>query len=179
VKASRRDFFKVGLLGSAVLLIGSSLSAFSLVKSRVSSLQNLDFLTSADTEVLLALAPIMLKINYPGLLGKEAAQRLSLIIDQQITSLDEHSQKQLRQLFDLLTSSTLRYFAGAPISDWTTASSDQIESFLQDWKNSLFSMKRSGYAALSKLIIMSWYAQSENYSQASYPGPPKIVPTQE
>ncbi len=179
MKTSRRDFLKVGLLGSAVLLVGSSLSAFSVVKSSKNDLHDLSFLTPSDTELLLALAPIILKANYPGILGKKAEQRLLVTIDNQVSSLGQHSQKQLQQLFDLLGSSTLRYFAGAPSSDWSKASTDQIESFLEGWKNSLFTLKRTGYAALCKLLTMSWYTQPENFSQASYPGPPKIVSPQE
>jgi hypothetical protein len=179
VKTSRRNFFKVGLLGSAVLLASSRWSALVLVKSNVNDLQRFDFLNSSDIEVLLALAPVMLKTNYPGKLGKKSEERLLVTIDEQIASLGQHAQKQLRQLFDLLGSSTLRYFAGAQMSDWSVASSDQIESFLQGWENSLFSLKRTGYAALSKLITMSWYIQPENYDQSGYPGPPKIYPSQE
>jgi hypothetical protein len=179
VKTSRRDFLKVGLLGSAVLFAGSSLSAFSLVKSSKNDLQHFSFLNSSDTELLLALAPIILKVNYPGALEKEAEQRLLVAIDKQISSLGQHSQKQLQQLFDLLGSSTLRYFAGAQSSDWSSAPTDQIESFLEGWKNSLFALKRTGYAALCKLITMTWYTQPENFSQSSYPGPPKIYPPQE
>jgi hypothetical protein len=179
VKTSRRDFFKVGLLGSAVLLACSSFSALALVKPKKNNLRDFDFLTLSDTEFLLALAPVVLKANYPTLLRKEAEQRLLLGIDKQITSLGDHSQKQLRELFDLLTLSSLRYFAGVPTTNWPTASSDQIEGFLQGWKSSLFALKRTGYAALVKLITMNWYAQPENYAQSGYQGPPKIIPPQE
>jgi hypothetical protein len=179
VKTSRRYFFKVGLLGSAVLLVGSSLSAFTLVKSGEINSSKLAFLSVSDTELLLALAPIVLKANFPGMLEKEAEYRLLLAIDKQISSLGEHSKKQLQQLFDLLSSSTLRYLAGGPSNDWASASPDQIENFLEGWKNSLFALKRTGYAALCKLITMSWYTQPENYAQASYPGPPKIYPPQD
>jgi hypothetical protein len=179
VDISRRKFFKVSLLGSAVLFVGSSLSTFALARLREDDLPDFDFLNVADAELLLVLAPVMLKANYPGLLGKEADHRLLTAIDKQIFALDEHSQKQLRQLFDLLSSFTLRYLAGAPISDWALASPEQLERFLQGWKTSMFSLKRSGYAALSKLITMGWYIQPENFLQAGYPGPPKIVPPQE
>ena len=176
---SRRDFFKVSLLSSAALLIGSSLSTLVLAQPNNNPLPKFNFLRPSDAEFLLALAPVLLKANYPGILGQKADQRLLFAIDKQIISLSENSRKQLRQLFDLLTSSTLRYLAGAPINDWSTAPSNQIEDFLQGWKTSMFALKRTGYAALGKLLTMSWYAMAENYSQAGYPGPPKIYPPQE
>ncbi len=179
MNTSRRDFFKVSLLGSAALLIGSGLSTLVLAKSSENALANFNFLRPSDAEFLLALAPVILKDNYPGILGLKADHRLLFAIDKQITSLSEHSRKQLRQLFDLLTSSTLRYLAGGPMSDWSKAQSHQKEDFLQGWKTSMFALKRTGYAALSKLFAMSWYAMAENYSQAGYPGPPKIYPPQE
>jgi len=179
LNTSRRDFFKVSLLGSVVLLVGSSVSTLVLAKSNHNVLPDFNFLRPSDAEFLLALAPVMLKANYPGILGRKASQRLLFSIDKQISSLSVHSRKQLRQLFDLLTSSTLRYFAGASINDWSVAPIEQIEGFLQGWKNSMFSLKRTGYSALGRLVIMSWYAQPENNLQAGYPGPPKIYSPQE
>ena len=175
LNTSRRAFFKVSLLGSAVLFIGSSLSTVLLSQSSHSSEQdNFRFLRPVDVAFLLALAPAVLKANFPARLGEKANYRLLIAIDQQVSSLAEHSQQQLRQLFDLLTSSSLRYFTGAPTGDWSTVSTEKIDDFLLGWKNSMFSLKRTGYAALVKLISMSWYSQAENYQQAGYPGPPKI-----
>jgi hypothetical protein len=179
VNTSRRDFFKVSLLGSAALLIGSGFSTLVLAKSNRKPLPKFNFLRPSDAEFLLALAPVILRNNYPGILGLKADQRLLFTIDKQITSLSEHSRNQLRRLFDLLTSSTLRYLAGASINDWSTAPIEQIESFLQGWKNSMFSLKRTGYASLGKLLTISWYAQTDNYQQAGYPGPPKTYPPQD
>ena len=180
LNSSRRDFFKVSLLGSAVLFVGSSLSIALLAKSvNAPVAENYRFLKPSDADFLLALAAVMLKNNYPVTSGNSAKQRLLIGIDQQIMSLGEHSRKQLRQLFDLLTSSTLRYLAGAPINNWSTASSEQVNSFLLGWKNSMFALKRTGYASLAMLITMNWYTQAENYQQAGYPGPPKIIPPQD
>jgi len=179
VNTSRRDFFKVSLLGSAALLVGGGLSNLVLAKSNKNALANFNFLRQTDAMFLLALAPVLLKGNYPGTLGLKADQRLLSAIDKQISSLSEHSRNQLRRLFDLLSSSTLRYLAGASINDWSTAPIEQIESFLQGWKNSMFALKRTGYASLGKLLSISWYAQAENYQQAGYPGPPKVYPPQD
>jgi len=175
VNTSRREFFKISLLGSAVLLLGSSLSTVMLAKpDHASSKQNYSFMRPLDIEFFLALTPAILNINNLEALGEKTQRQFISTIDRQIASLDEHSQKNLRQLFDLLTSSSLRYLAGAPTSRWSTASSEQADSFLLGWKNSMFSLKRTGYTALVKLVTMSWYCQAENYQQTGYPGPPKI-----
>lgn len=168
------------MLGSAVLFVGSSLPTTVVAKNLYSlNDESYQFLRPLDVEFLLALAPAVLKSNYPGKLGKKAQLRLISAIDKQIASLAEHSKNQLRQLFDLLTTSALRYLAGVPTSKWSVASVEQADGFLISWKSSMFSLKRTGYTALVKLITMSWYCQAENYQQAGYPGPPKIYLPQE
>jgi len=180
VNTSRREFFKISILGSAVLLLGSSLSTRILAKPDHASLeQNYSFMRPLDIEFILALAPAILSVNKSGAFTEKVQLQLISTIDRQIASLGEDSQKKLRQLFELLTSSSLRYLAGAPTSRWSTTSAEQADSFLMGWKTSMFSLKRTGYAALVKLVTMSWYCQSENYQQSGYPGPPKIYLPQE
>jgi hypothetical protein len=180
MNTSRRTFFKVTLLGSAVLLLGTSFTSVLAVNSpRSSSAYKYNFLLPLDIELLTALAPAILKKNYTNALDDNAQFRFITTIDKQIAALDQHSKKQLRQLFELLTISSFRFLAGVPKETWPKASINEVDSFLNGWKNSMFSLKRTGYAALVKLVTMSWYCQAENYQQAGYPGPPKIFLPQE
>ncbi len=87
--------------------------------------------------------------------------------------LDVYSQKQLRQLFDVMNMGPVRVIAGGPIDDWLAASADDINTFLISWRDSIIPIKRMGYTSLSKMIVNCWYALPENYAQAGYPGPPK------
>jgi len=180
MNTSRRTFFKVSLLGSAALLIGTSFTSALAVKSPpLSSEKKYKFLRPLDIELLIALAPAILRTSYTGALDNKTSLQFVTTIDKQIAALDQHSKKQLRQLFELLTTSSFRFLAGVPSGTWPRASINEVDSFLNGWKNSMFSLKRTGYAALVKLITMSWYCQAENYQQAGYPGPPKIFLPQE
>lgn len=173
---NRRDFLKVGFIGSTVLATGSAFSIFGKENSFSVIKQGFRFLRDTDIEFLLAVAPVILNSNYPGVLGQNSEERLLNALDELMASLGEFSQKQLSQLFDLMSIAPLRYLAGGPFSGWQNSSEQQINDFLLGWKNSIFSLKRMGYASICKLIAMSWYTQPENFVQAGYPGPPKKYP---
>lgn len=173
---NRRDFLKVGLIGSIVLTTGGVFTVFSKKDSDFVSKQGFHFLREADIDFLLAIAPVILHSNYPGVLGEKSEEVLLKALDELMASLGVFSQKQLSQLFDLMSTAPLRYLAGAPFGHWSNSSEQQINDFLLGWKNSIFSLKRTGYASICKLIAMSWYTQPENFVQAGYPGPPKKYP---
>ena len=176
LNTSRRGLLKAGLLGTMVLIAGGTVATLSFSNRKPASERGFRFLRKQDLVFLSALAPVILKDNYPGSMGAEAEARLLKALDDLMETLGEFSQNQLLQLFDLMSVGPARFVAGGPMSSWPDASSEQIDSFLISWRDSMFSLKRMGYVSLCKLITVSWYSQPENYSQAGYPGPPKKYP---
>jgi len=178
-KINRRDFLKIGALGSLTLAFGSSFHALSIGFSITPPIKGLQFLREKDTEFLLAIATSVLKNNYPGDLGEQATERLLKALDQMMLTFSEFSQQQLMQLFDLMSVTPLRFLAGGPLTTWSKASGQQVDDFLISWQTSSISLKRMGYSSLCKLITMTWYSQPENYHQSGYPGPPKVILTEQ
>jgi len=172
---NRRDFLKIGLIGALTLTVGSSLTTLSSGGYGSQRINGLQFIRQQDAEFILAIAPVILNTNYPGVLGEQAAERLLLLLDKMMQTFSEYSQQQLLQLFDLMSIAPLRYLAGGPFVPWSKASSQQSDNFLTGWQQSSLSLKRMGYSSLCKLITMTWYSQPENYVQSGYPGPPKVI----
>ena len=176
---NRREFLKIGAIGSLTLALGSSFHALSIGYSKPSPVKGLQFLREQDAEFLLAIAPAILKVNYPGFLGEQAAERLLKTLDKMMITFNEFSQQQLLQLFDLMSVAPLRFIAGGPFTAWSKATPQQVADFLTGWQKSSLSLKRMGYSSLCKLITMTWYSQPENYIQSGYPGPPKVIITEQ
>jgi hypothetical protein len=172
---NRRDFLRIGVLGSLTLAVGSSFHALSIGYAELPPLSGRHFLREQDAEFLLAIAPAVLNENYPGSLGDKAAERLIKSLDKMMLTFSQFSQSQLFQLFDLMSVAPLRYFAGGPFVAWSKASRQQVDDYLIGWQQSSLSLKRVGYSSLCKLITMTWYSQPENYIQSGYPGPPKVI----
>ncbi|MDP2229269.1 MAG: hypothetical protein Q8J78_17530, partial [Moraxellaceae bacterium] len=80
-------------------------------------------------------------------------------------------QKQILQLFDLLSMPLTRYSVVGLAQDWGKSSAEEIEAFLDAWSKSRFELLRGGYLALSQLIGMSWYMQPESWVAIGYQPP--------
>lgn len=83
-------------------------------------------------------------------------------------------QKDVLELLGLLSFPVTRGPLTRIWGSWDEASAEQLNSFVQRWRDSRLTMLRLGHQALSQLLLMSWYAQPLAWEAAGYPGPPVI-----
>lgn len=171
----RRNFLKLGLLGSAALttvgitgtLVGCSDSA-SVTNSTWKVLR------AQDRTFFRSVAPVMLDGCLP--VDKAAQTRAieSMVqnIDTAIFNLGPHSQKQMLDLFTLLDMKLTRGMATGVWSTWDKASAEDIDAFLHRWRDSSIGLFRLAYNGLNKLMSATWYGQSASWETVQYPGPP-------
>ena len=171
---ARRSFLELGLAGT-VALSTVSLSAGLVGCHRVeeATAAGFDALRDADLVLMRALMPVILA----GALPNEAALREAQIaevlmrLDYGLQRVGTPTIKELRKLFDLLNFPiTRRLAAGLPVK-WQAASAEQIEAFLQRWRNSSVGAFNAGYRALTKLITVTYYQIPATWPQSGYPGP--------
>ena len=83
-------------------------------------------------------------------------------------------QKEIAELFSLLTlAPTRRLLAGvAPV--WQDAGVAEVSAFLESWRRSRFMLLQSAYAALHDLALGAWYARPERWEAIGYPGSPEV-----
>jgi hypothetical protein len=91
-----------------------------------------------------------------------------------VAGLPPHLQKELGDLFMLLTFAPTRWLVAGVTRSWPEASQDEITAFLQGWRTSWFTLLQSGYHALHELIMASWYARPDSWPALRYPGPPLV-----
>ena len=82
--------------------------------------------------------------------------------------------KQSLQLFDLLSMDITRGPATGVWRSWENASNDDIQGFLQRWKNSRLALFRQGHAALQQAVLLVWYSLPASWAHIGYPGPPRL-----
>ncbi|HVF63476.1 MAG TPA: hypothetical protein VNE58_05745 [Casimicrobiaceae bacterium] len=166
----RRTFLSLGLAGAAAL---STAGWWARVRRSSTPTRGLD----ADARAIVsAIVPAMLD----GALPSEASSTHSAIIDtvshvdRAIAGLPEHARSELSQLFALLAlPPARRAFAGVS-APWTEAGKDEVRAFLDDWRDSRWSLKRSAYDALHQLVMAAWYGNPRAWTGIGYPGPPSI-----
>ncbi len=175
---TRRGFLQLGLMGTATLALGSTVATLTGCATSLKQSSQFKFLTPEDREIFAALVPQVLSKSFPGNLSQEAAmQRVLLSLDDVIHTLQYHNRSQMRMMFDALTVAPLRLVAGASWTRWKDMSPEQVNAFLDNWKNSSISLKNMGHMSLTKLINISWYSQPESFVSTGYPGPPVKIPT--
>lgn len=158
---TRREFLKTGVAGALLLNVAGC--------ARPAQ-------GDGRTVVLKALIPVFLD----GALPPGDATRPELItrtvagVDKAIAGLSLATQKEVGELFDLLSFTPTRMIVAGVWSTWPEASPEAIGKFLESWRNSRFDLLKSGYAALRDLIFSAWYARPDTWTAIGYPGPPKV-----
>jgi hypothetical protein len=182
---NRRSFLKLGVAGSSLLagagLIGSlhGCGSHSVENDTYTSPQSLSFLRQKDAIILSAIAPVVLKGNFPQ--HKDDRQKT---LNQLLTDIDHFvahttapTQAQVHQLFDLLYFSLTRVTLAGLWPSWEEATEADIEAFLQGWQDSRFNTFRQGYVLLTQLPTLMYYYEPTNWADTIYPGPPQHIPS--
>lgn len=172
MRLTRREFLQVGAMGAAGLaLLQSANRVFAFAASGA---RERKFLDRHDEEMLAALAPAILA----GALPEEGAARAAAIddliqaFDRTLTGLSPAIQGEVRELLALLAFGPVRRMLAGIAGEWRDASVDQVNRFLQRWRDSRFRTLQQAYQALVRLTIACWYGNPRSWERIAYPGPP-------
>lgn len=173
---TRRNFLKVGVVGAVALgtVSGAALLTGCAAKPVATGFR---LFRESDLAVLRALLPVVLvgRLNADHI---EAREKTLHTLDDFLYRSSEAAHKQLGQLFDLLSMPFTRYALAGLSSPWQEATTEEVQQFLERWKNSRFQMLRGGHLALAQMLSMAWYLQPENWADIGYV-PPQVISSQE
>ena len=132
------------------------------------------FLQADDRLVLMALAPACL--------GQERLQQwldkghtlaqLLRNFDESVSYLSPHTQRELRELFNLLANRLGKLLLAGVWSTWSQASIESLNEFLLSWRDSWLSLLNSGYIGLQQLMVAAFYSDKDSWESCGYKGPP-------
>lgn len=171
---NRRQFLRTGVFGALAL---STVSTTALLTgcSASPAAKGLQVFRDSDVKVLTALIPAVMKGALPAD-GTKAVRIAEAIhsLDDFLSAAALASQKQILQLFDLLSFPLTRYTVAGLSSRWEESTEADVEAFLQRWSESRIGLLRGGLLALSQLISMGWYLQPSSWAAIGYQ-PPHVV----
>lgn len=167
---SRRTFLQAGSL-AAILLAGGG----AWYRSAHSAPPHRFALDGEARAALHAIAPAILAGALP---PDQARSRQALAaaiegVHAAILGLPPATQKEVQDLFGLLSlAPARRVLTGIP-GGWENARPEQVSAFLQDWRLHRLGLLRTAYHALHDLVLGAWYAQPAGWEAIGYPGPMK------
>jgi hypothetical protein len=170
--AARRTLLKAGIAGGAVLvlarfMVGSNSEPGS-ADGRGSALD------SAARAIVAAIAPVLLNGALPLDVSTEARAEVVAGVDRAVAGLAPASRKEIGELFALLSFAPTRCLIAGVWSPWPSASRESIAAFLDSWRDSRFTLLRSGYGAMHQLVMAAWYGNTRAWPAIGYAGPPSL-----
>jgi len=163
---------KAGIAGGAVLVLARWIvTSSSTGESSEAGSWTLD--PSART-IIAAIAPVLLEGALPADGNVEARAEVVAGVDRAVAGLPPGSRKEVEQLLALLSFAPTRCLIAGVWSPWPGASRDSVAAFLESWRDSRFTLLRSGYGALHQLILAAWYGNSRSWPAIGYGGPPSL-----
>jgi hypothetical protein len=173
--STRRTLLKAGIAGGVVLV-----SVRWLVTSnspRESPSTEGSALDPSAQAIVAAIVPVLLEGALPDTdASVEARAEVVAGVDRAVAGLPPGSRKELEQLFALLSFAPTRCLIAGVWSPWPSASRDSVAAFLDSWRDSRFTLLRSGYGALHQLILAAWYGNTKSWPAIGYGGPPSLGP---
>ncbi len=163
---SRRAFIQTGLIGAATLTVAGGLYRFTL--GRPPQRFQLD---SAAAAALAAIVPAMLQGALPAPPPAATIAAVMTRTQAAIAGLPLRTQKEISDLFGLLTLAPTRRLLAGVADDWPNAKPEAVAAFLQSWRMHRFGMLQSAYHALHDLIIGAWYSDESTWPAIGYSGP--------
>ena len=168
---SRRSFLKIGIIGAVTLAAGGA-----LYRAVQGPAQPHAFALDDNARaVLTAIVPSMLGPalhDAPDARAAAVARTVERVAGA-VHGLPLATQKEVQDLFGLLSLGPARRFlAGVPAS-WNEATPAQIDAFLQSWQHHRIAMLVTAYQALHDLVAGAWYADPAHWEAIGYPGPIK------
>ncbi|MDX2021875.1 MAG: hypothetical protein SF187_16680 [Deltaproteobacteria bacterium] len=173
----RRTAFQLGLTGGALLWAGG----LTWVGLRATKLgpeprRPLQALSRSEFAVIVALADCMLgpqalpDRKWPTPWQLQCPEKVDAVVAQLHPEACAEF-KQLIGLFENGLSGLLTTLRPTPFSQLTVAAQQHR---LNSWRTAPFSLMRSGYLALTRLIHATYYSSPEVYAALGYPGPPDV-----
>jgi hypothetical protein len=170
---TRRTFLVVGLAGGAALA-----ATYWLRRTRgrdpvLAADASLAALDPAAPAIVAAIVSVMLDGALPA--DRHAAVTETVAnVARAVSGLAPNAQKELGELFSLLSFPPTRVALTGVMAPWADASPETVAAFLERWRTSRWMLLRSAYDALHQLVFAAWYGNPKSWPAIGYSGPPAL-----
>jgi hypothetical protein len=174
---TRRTFLIAGLAGGATLAAACWLRRTRGRDPASGANATLVALDPVAPAIVAAIVPVMLG----GALPVDPADRRAAVTEtvanvaRAVSGLAPNAQKELGELFSLLSLPPTRVALAGVMTPWADASPEAVAAFLERWRTSRWMLLRSAYDALHQLVLAAWYGNPRAWPSIGYPGPPILA----
>lgn len=170
-RPGRRSFLKRGLFGGALLALGGMgwLSTRDGLEVPLPK-EGLLVFSPREYATIFALAEALIppRPKFP----PADSVRVAFHADRALVRADPTAVDELKQLLGLFDNAVTGLLFSGDGRPFSRLSRIERAEVLEDWANSRFALRRTGYQALRTLVLASYYANPATFRAVGYPGPP-------
>ncbi len=170
---SRRRFLKVGLAGTAVVVLGGAGLALRRTVLREGPAARLKTFTPKEFSIFAAIADRVCPPGgdgAPGATALEVARKADLVV----STLDEPTRKEFKLLLHVFDNGLAGFLFEGRLRPFTQLSPAEQDRSLASWGRSRLAFRRTGYEAVKRLAGALYYADERTWTRIGYPGPPDV-----
>ncbi len=165
----RRGFLKRGLWGGALLALGGGLG-LTIWPTRV-AWRPARALVIFDEKQFAILAAVAARVvRAPGADPVELAHRAEAAL----ALAPDESQSDFKKLLGLFDNAFAGLLFDGRARPFTRLAPEEQDAALDHWRDSHLVIRRSGYHAMRKILLASYYATEASWAGVGYQGPPQI-----
>jgi len=164
-KPSRRSILKTGLLGSALLLLGGGGLLLYPSKEVAAPTAPLDAVEPRPFQVLIALAG--------RIVTAKGADPVAIAhgFDRMLKYALPETQLGINQLLGLFENALPGLLLDGRAKPFTRLSPESQDAVLESWRTSRITLRRCGYQALRRLILLAYYIEESSWPALGYQPP--------
>ncbi len=170
---SRRSLLKTGLIGIAVVTVGSVGLALQPTRAGKAAKSKLLVLNAQEYAVLTAIADRLcppLGEGAPGAKALDVAGK----VDALLAGAEADGKQGLKMLLRVFESGLTGAVFFERVRPFTQLSGEDQDRVLSKWRDSKIGFRRTVFRALSSLVGALYYGDERTWKRIGYPGPPSL-----
>ena len=167
---NRRDFLKMGAVGSAMLATGSSLALLTGCAKNDGPAAGYRHFRQQDVELLTPLVGAVLgsALTEAGATAEDGMKAFDDLLEGGMPG----TRAALFEVLDLMQFGAARWFITGTWASFADQSEEKLQQTLTHWSTSERGLSRMVFKGLTQPIFMAWYVTPKAARSTGYPGPP-------
>lgn len=173
-RLSRRQLFKAGLSGAALVTVGGAVLFARDTVLRQEPPEDLVVLSAEEYAILAAVAARICPALGEGAPGADALE-IAKKADRMLASLSKDVQRGMKIALFAIENALLGALVGERIAPFTQLTPEAQDRVLDNMRRSRLTVRRTLYRALSSLVSALYWGDERAWARIGYPGPPDPV----
>ena len=164
---SRRRFLRQTLLGSLILTSSRTFGVSHTSLAGDEAPGSLEYFSPYEFSIMKSATARIVGLDSESPLSPDD---VATRVDKYLSSADPEIQEQFHQLLTVFNAPFFTFLFDWRLSSFVNMSSEDQDSYLEDWMTSNFEFRRTGFQALKRVCVSMYYTDARSWPEIGYEG---------